>query len=64
MCEFQWDIMLSGGPVQSIANLAKGQDRGNAVTIQVSSFHPEVRVNVFFFFFAFLSSFSQQTNKG
>ncbi|XP_002284502.1 homeobox-leucine zipper protein GLABRA 2 [Vitis vinifera] len=30
----EWDIMLSGGPVQSIANLAKGQDRGNAVTIQ------------------------------
>ena len=43
--------MLSGGPVQSIANLAKGQDRGNAVTIQVSSFHPEVRVNVFFLLF-------------
>lgn len=35
MCEFQWDIMSSGGPVQSIANLAKGQDRGNAVTVQV-----------------------------
>ncbi|GLT76200.1 hypothetical protein SLA2020_478730 [Shorea laevis] len=30
----EWDIMSSGGPVQSIANLAKGQDRGNAVTIQ------------------------------
>lgn len=28
--------MLNGGPVQTIANLAKGQDRGNAVTIQVS----------------------------
>ncbi|GAU10988.1 hypothetical protein TSUD_112810 [Trifolium subterraneum] len=30
----EWDIMSSGGTVQSIANLAKGQDRGNAVTIQ------------------------------
>lgn len=29
--------MSNGGPVQSIANLAKGKDRGNAVTIQVSS---------------------------
>lgn len=34
----QWDIMSSGGTVQSIANLSKGQDRGNAVTIQVSCF--------------------------
>ncbi|KAA8541243.1 hypothetical protein F0562_025150 [Nyssa sinensis] len=30
----QWDIMSNGGPVQSIANLAEGQDRGNAVTIR------------------------------
>ncbi|KAK1575086.1 hypothetical protein Q3G72_002450 [Acer saccharum] len=30
----EWDIMSNGGPVQSIANLSKGQDRGNAVTIQ------------------------------
>ncbi|KAA8537480.1 hypothetical protein F0562_027088 [Nyssa sinensis] len=30
----EWDIMSNGGPVQSIANLAEGQDRGNAVTIQ------------------------------
>ncbi|KAJ9179203.1 hypothetical protein P3X46_011018 [Hevea brasiliensis] len=30
----EWDIMSNGSPVQSIANLAKGQDRGNAVTIQ------------------------------
>ncbi|MED6186297.1 Homeobox-leucine zipper protein GLABRA 2 [Stylosanthes scabra] len=30
----EWDIMCSGGSVQSIANLGKGQDRGNAVTIQ------------------------------
>ncbi|XP_022714992.1 homeobox-leucine zipper protein GLABRA 2-like [Durio zibethinus] len=30
----EWDIMSNGGPVQSIANLAKGQHRGNAVTIQ------------------------------
>ncbi|KAL3528745.1 hypothetical protein ACH5RR_008067 [Cinchona calisaya] len=30
----EWDIMSNGDPVQSIANLAKGQDRGNAVTIQ------------------------------
>jgi len=28
--------MSGGGTVQSIANLSKGQDRGNAVTIQVS----------------------------
>ncbi|GLU14494.1 hypothetical protein SLE2022_310590 [Rubroshorea leprosula] len=33
-CRSEWDIMSSGGSVQSIANLAKGQDRGNAVTIQ------------------------------
>ncbi|KAK6912050.1 Homeobox domain [Dillenia turbinata] len=30
----EWDIMSNGGPAQSIANLAKGQGRGNAVTIQ------------------------------
>ncbi|KAJ7963018.1 Homeobox leucine zipper protein [Quillaja saponaria] len=30
----EWDIMSSGGPVQSIASLAKGKDRGNAVSIQ------------------------------
>ncbi|KAL7603072.1 hypothetical protein Lser_V15G18172 [Lactuca serriola] len=29
----EWDIMSNGGPVQSIANLAKGQDRGNSVSI-------------------------------
>ncbi|KAK4375437.1 hypothetical protein RND71_006114 [Anisodus tanguticus] len=28
------NIISNGGPVQSIANLMKGQDRGNAVTIQ------------------------------
>ncbi|KAG8379968.1 hypothetical protein BUALT_Bualt07G0144700 [Buddleja alternifolia] len=28
----EWDIMSNGSIVQSIANLAKGQDRGNAVT--------------------------------
>ncbi|KAM7254590.1 hypothetical protein ACFE04_003970 [Oxalis oulophora] len=30
----EWDLMSNGDTVQSIANLAKGQDRGNAVTIQ------------------------------
>ncbi|KAI9107795.1 hypothetical protein K1719_021131 [Acacia pycnantha] len=30
----EWDIMSSSASVQSIANLAKGQDRGNSVTIQ------------------------------
>uniref|UniRef100_A0A7N0REU8 Uncharacterized protein n=1 Tax=Kalanchoe fedtschenkoi TaxID=63787 RepID=A0A7N0REU8_KALFE len=30
----QWDIMSNGGPAQSLANLAKGQDRGNSITIQ------------------------------
>nr|DAD26890.1 TPA_asm: hypothetical protein HUJ06_028358 [Nelumbo nucifera] len=30
----EWDIMSTGGPVQSIANIAKGKDRGNAVTVQ------------------------------
>ncbi|XP_031119156.1 homeobox-leucine zipper protein GLABRA 2 [Ipomoea triloba] len=29
----EWDIMSNRGPAESIANLAKGQDRGNAVTI-------------------------------
>ncbi|KAE8656974.1 Homeobox-leucine zipper protein ROC9 [Hibiscus syriacus] len=33
----EWDIVSTGGPVQSIVNLAKGKDRGNAVTIQVLS---------------------------
>lgn len=33
--------MSNGSPVQPIANLAKGQDRGNAVTIQVSSLSQE-----------------------
>ncbi|PIA64945.1 hypothetical protein AQUCO_00100425v1 [Aquilegia coerulea] len=30
----EWDIMSTGIPVESIANLAKGQDRGNAVAVQ------------------------------
>ncbi|KAL2539229.1 Homeobox-leucine zipper protein GLABRA 2 [Abeliophyllum distichum] len=30
----EWDIMSNGSPVQCIGYLAKGQDRGNAVTIQ------------------------------
>lgn len=29
----EWDIMFNGSPVQSVANIAKGQDRGNAVTV-------------------------------
>nr|XP_043615141.1 homeobox-leucine zipper protein GLABRA 2 [Erigeron canadensis] len=29
----EWDILSNGGPVQSIANLAKGQVRGNTVSI-------------------------------
>ncbi|XP_061948112.1 homeobox-leucine zipper protein GLABRA 2-like isoform X2 [Populus nigra] len=29
----EWDIMSNGGPVQTIANLIKGQDRGNAAAI-------------------------------
>ncbi|KAG5229188.1 GLABRA family protein [Salix suchowensis] len=32
----EWDIMSNGGPVQAIANLIKGQDRGNAAAILVS----------------------------
>ncbi|KAL0562136.1 hypothetical protein IC582_002587 [Cucumis melo] len=30
----EWDVMLSGGQVEMLANFAKGQNRGNAVTIQ------------------------------
>ncbi|XP_074275988.1 homeobox-leucine zipper protein GLABRA 2 isoform X2 [Silene latifolia] len=30
----EWDVMAKGCQVKSIANLAKGQDRGNAVSIQ------------------------------
>ncbi|KAL8113836.1 hypothetical protein AgCh_020937 [Apium graveolens] len=30
----EWEIMATEGPVQNIASMAKGQDRGNAVTIQ------------------------------
>ncbi|GAA0150294.1 homeodomain transcription factor [Lithospermum erythrorhizon] len=37
----QWDIMLNGGSAQSIANLSKGQDRGNAVSIQASKSNDE-----------------------
>ncbi|KAE8680774.1 Homeobox-leucine zipper protein GLABRA 2 [Hibiscus syriacus] len=33
----EWDIMSNGGSVKCIANLAKGQDQGNAVTVQASS---------------------------
>ncbi|XP_076936750.1 homeobox-leucine zipper protein GLABRA 2-like isoform X1 [Bidens hawaiensis] len=29
----EWDIMSNGGPVQSVASLEKGQDRGNTVSI-------------------------------
>ncbi|XP_075480747.1 LOW QUALITY PROTEIN: homeobox-leucine zipper protein GLABRA 2 [Primulina tabacum] len=29
----EWDIMFNGSPVQSVANIAKGQARGNAVTV-------------------------------
>ncbi|KAK9677101.1 hypothetical protein RND81_11G121200 [Saponaria officinalis] len=30
----EWDVMATGCHVQSVANLSKGQDRGNAVSIQ------------------------------
>ncbi|KAK4765071.1 hypothetical protein SAY86_026161 [Trapa natans] len=30
----EWDIMSGGGPAQLVANLAKGQERGNSVNIQ------------------------------
>ncbi|CAJ1951143.1 unnamed protein product [Sphenostylis stenocarpa] len=30
----EWDMMSSGGSVQSIANLARGKDRGNVVNVQ------------------------------
>ncbi|KNA21508.1 hypothetical protein SOVF_042550 [Spinacia oleracea] len=30
----EWDVMAKGGQVQTIVNLAKGQDRGNSVSIQ------------------------------
>ncbi|XVE88882.1 hypothetical protein DITRI_Ditri19aG0104300 [Diplodiscus trichospermus] len=30
----EWDIMSNEDPVKSVANLAKGKDRGNSVTIQ------------------------------
>lgn len=39
---YQWDIISNGGPAQCIANLAKGQDRGNAVTIQVSLYRVKI----------------------
>ncbi|KAF3450736.1 hypothetical protein FNV43_RR06825 [Rhamnella rubrinervis] len=32
----EWDIISNGNPVESMANLAKGKDRGNAVTIQTT----------------------------
>ncbi|CAN0878210.1 Homeobox-leucine zipper protein GLABRA 2 [Linum grandiflorum] len=31
----EWDIMSDGGPVKSLATLAKGQDKGNSVTLQM-----------------------------
>jgi homeobox-leucine zipper protein len=34
----QWDALSNGAHVQSIANLSKGQDRGNSVAIQVRLF--------------------------
>lgn len=38
--------MSSGGPAQSIANLAKGQDRGNSVAIQVSSLKSKLQTSL------------------
>ncbi|XP_039118132.1 homeobox-leucine zipper protein GLABRA 2, partial [Dioscorea cayenensis subsp. rotundata] len=32
-----WDVMLFGGPTKTIANIAKGQDHGNMVTIHARS---------------------------
>ncbi|XP_072969070.1 homeobox-leucine zipper protein GLABRA 2 [Typha angustifolia] len=32
----EWDVMLSEGPTQTIVNLAKGQDRGNSVTVHAT----------------------------
>ncbi|XP_058114110.1 homeobox-leucine zipper protein GLABRA 2 [Magnolia sinica] len=32
----EWDIMSTGGPTQAIANLAKGQDRGNSVVLHAA----------------------------
>ncbi|KAF9622857.1 hypothetical protein IFM89_034987 [Coptis chinensis] len=30
----EWDVLSTGSPVQRIANLGKGQDQGNTVTVQ------------------------------
>ncbi|XP_073317796.1 homeobox-leucine zipper protein GLABRA 2-like isoform X2 [Primulina huaijiensis] len=35
----EWDIMFNGNSVQSVANIAKGQDRGNAVTVLAKKDH-------------------------
>ncbi|CAN6441641.1 unnamed protein product [Victoria cruziana] len=32
----EWDIISNGGSVQTIANIAKGQDRGNSVTLHAA----------------------------
>ncbi|THU58656.1 hypothetical protein C4D60_Mb03t16660 [Musa balbisiana] len=33
----EWDIMLTPGPTQTTVNLAKGQDRGNSVTMHTTT---------------------------
>ncbi|KAK4374768.1 hypothetical protein RND71_005445 [Anisodus tanguticus] len=50
-CRHEWDIISNGGPMKSIANLAKGQDRENAATIQVVTLailQPYLQVSQFF----------------
>lgn len=50
----EWDILSNGGPMQEMIHIAKGEQRGNCVSLLRSSVSTETAVSLF----CFLPSFT------
>lgn len=47
----EWDILSNGGPMQEMANIAKGQEHGNSVSLLRASVSTTAAAILFCFFF-------------
>lgn len=48
----EWDILSNGGPMQEMANIAKGQEHGNSVSLLRASVSTTTAAVLFCFFFS------------
>jgi homeobox-leucine zipper protein len=48
----EWDILSNGGPMQEMANIAKGQEHGNSVSLLRASVSTTAAAILFCFFFS------------